>query len=294
MNLGERICRLRTEAGLSQSDLAEALEVSRQSVSKWETNGSIPDLDKLVKLAELFHITLDELIKGKAPESPAGEASRDGTQEAPQDGMAPGQGTAPPPCGPGRTAAQTAGVVLLSITAVAAILLVVLFGLAGLIFIIPTLTSGLICLFARKHPGLKCAWVLFLLMDLYMCYATGIRASQIVLTPHWTYEMNYARLAFAWVLFLAIVALVAGTAIVLRRDGWQSGRKQKSLTIAAAVVFVLLSIPLQLNYNSLAPYFWLMNVMLLLLNWAKLWCITVLSVSLARWCHTRKAEKSRA
>ena len=65
MNLGERICRLRNERNMSQGDLADAMEVSRQSISKWETNGSVPDLDKLVKLSELFDISLDELIAGK-------------------------------------------------------------------------------------------------------------------------------------------------------------------------------------------------------------------------------------
>ena len=40
MTLGENICRLRTEKGMSQGDLADLLEVSRQSVSKWETGGS--------------------------------------------------------------------------------------------------------------------------------------------------------------------------------------------------------------------------------------------------------------
>ena len=53
MTLGERLARLRAQAGLSQDDLAERLDVSRQSVSKWENNVSVPDLDKLVKLGAL-------------------------------------------------------------------------------------------------------------------------------------------------------------------------------------------------------------------------------------------------
>ena len=57
MTLGEKIARLRTDRGMSQGALAEALEVSRQSVSKWETDASIPELDKLVKLAKLFEVT---------------------------------------------------------------------------------------------------------------------------------------------------------------------------------------------------------------------------------------------
>ena len=67
MNLGENIYRLRTERNLSQGDFADALEVSRQSVSKWENNSAVPELDKLVKMAELFGITLDELVTGSAP-----------------------------------------------------------------------------------------------------------------------------------------------------------------------------------------------------------------------------------
>lgn len=56
MSLGETIHRLRTEQNLSQDGLADALGVSRQSISKWETNRSVPDLDKLVKLSGVFGV----------------------------------------------------------------------------------------------------------------------------------------------------------------------------------------------------------------------------------------------
>ena len=69
MNLGESIYRLRTARNMSQGDLADALDVSRQSVSKWENNMAVPDLDRLVKLSELFGITLDELVTGRAPQA---------------------------------------------------------------------------------------------------------------------------------------------------------------------------------------------------------------------------------
>lgn len=72
MSLGENIYRLRTAKNMSQGDLADTLGVSRQSVSKRETDGATPDLDKLVKLSELFGVTLDELVKGETPRT--GEA----------------------------------------------------------------------------------------------------------------------------------------------------------------------------------------------------------------------------
>ena len=65
MNLGETIYRLRTERNLSQGDLADALDVSRQSVSKWENNSAVPELEKLIKMAQIFGITLDVLVSGE-------------------------------------------------------------------------------------------------------------------------------------------------------------------------------------------------------------------------------------
>ena len=65
MSLGETIYRLRAEKNLSQGDLAEMLDVSRQSISKWENNSAIPDLEKIVKLSDIFGVSLDILVKGE-------------------------------------------------------------------------------------------------------------------------------------------------------------------------------------------------------------------------------------
>ena len=76
MLLSEKILALRTEQGLSQGDLAEKLEVSRQSVSKWETGQATPDLDKIIKLADLFGVTVDRLIASGEPVQPPVRKSR--------------------------------------------------------------------------------------------------------------------------------------------------------------------------------------------------------------------------
>lgn len=65
MNLGENIHSYRVSSNMSQTDLANALEVSRQSVSKWENNSAQPELDKLCKMSNLFDVTLDELVYGR-------------------------------------------------------------------------------------------------------------------------------------------------------------------------------------------------------------------------------------
>lgn len=63
MILADRIVELRKKKGWSQEELAEAAGVTRQSVSKWESAQSVPDLDKILKLAEIFGVTTDYLLK---------------------------------------------------------------------------------------------------------------------------------------------------------------------------------------------------------------------------------------
>lgn len=64
MNIGENIYKLRTARNMSQTDLANALEVSRQSVSKWENNSAVPDLERIVNMSRIFEVSLDELVFG--------------------------------------------------------------------------------------------------------------------------------------------------------------------------------------------------------------------------------------
>ena len=64
MTIGERLLKLRKERNISQEDLANVLDVSRQTVSKWETDQSQPDFDKIIPLCEYFGITSDELLTG--------------------------------------------------------------------------------------------------------------------------------------------------------------------------------------------------------------------------------------
>ena len=68
MSLGERLYELRKKKGLSQEEVAEKLNVTRQSVSKWETDESKPDFDKIVPICELYEISTNELLNGTKEE----------------------------------------------------------------------------------------------------------------------------------------------------------------------------------------------------------------------------------
>ena len=209
MTLGENIARLRAERRLSQGDLADALGVSRQSVSKWETDASVPELDKLVRLNELFGVTLDRLVKGEA-------ADKD---EEPKQEV-------PPPVKAEEThnvslARTVAGGVLLAVGALGLVLLLLFAGLEGLLlglfFMLPLVLWGIICLRARSRVGLWCAWAIVLPQQVYWTYATGLTWGVVRWTAQWTPEMNYVRLAVAWVMLVVRLALLVSTLWSFRR-----------------------------------------------------------------------------
>ncbi|MBW2758069.1 helix-turn-helix domain-containing protein, partial [Lactiplantibacillus plantarum] len=62
MTFAESLKKLRHDNSLTQSELAEKLYISRQSISKWELNKSYPDIDKLILLSKIFDISIDELL----------------------------------------------------------------------------------------------------------------------------------------------------------------------------------------------------------------------------------------
>lgn len=62
MNLGENLKKLRKEYNLSQEQLAEKLNISRQAISKWESGKAYPDIDNLILLRDIFNTTIDDLV----------------------------------------------------------------------------------------------------------------------------------------------------------------------------------------------------------------------------------------
>lgn len=75
MILAEKIMQLRKKNGWSQEELAEQMKVSRQSVSKWESGSSIPDLNKILLLAQIFDVSTDYLLKDELGEEAVAEES---------------------------------------------------------------------------------------------------------------------------------------------------------------------------------------------------------------------------
>ena len=65
MTIGEKIAQLRIAADISQEQLAEKIDVTRQSVSKWEVGQALPQIDKVLQLCEIFDVSADVLLRDK-------------------------------------------------------------------------------------------------------------------------------------------------------------------------------------------------------------------------------------
>lgn len=144
MTLGERIAYYRGTLGLSQGELAEKLGVSRQAVSKWETDAGLPDLDRLIALSGLYSITLDELVKGHAPaELPESAAV---PTEAPPEAEAAAEKAA------SSAGQKTVGYILLGVGLLCAVLALFL----NWALLIPAgylLICAVLCLTLRRYAG---------------------------------------------------------------------------------------------------------------------------------------------
>jgi transcriptional regulator with XRE-family HTH domain len=63
MEFGNKLKKLRMDEGMSQEELSRELSVSRQAVYKWESNRGYPDIDNLIRISDIFNVTIDELIR---------------------------------------------------------------------------------------------------------------------------------------------------------------------------------------------------------------------------------------
>ena len=220
MNLGEQIYRLRTERGMSQEALAAALNVSRQSVSKWENNSATPELEKLMAMGDIFGITLDQLVGREAPIPPASSGPEIIVQQ-----------TTPPH--------RTLGIIFLCFGLTATLLLSILGGFAlGVMAGLPFTLVGSILIVSTEGIFFKSAWVffsvyaplLFYFMLNFMGFGWGIRGGLLVI----------------WFAVLIILS------VYLHRKGKLSKDSKKLMIgsiLIALVLFLLLGIANKILYQ---------------------------------------------
>lgn len=261
MTLGQNITRLRTAKGMSQGALAEALGVSRQSVSKWETDGSIPELEKLINMAKLFEVSIDELVTGEPftpPEAPPAPPP------APQVAVVEKK----------REPRKTVGIVFLVLS--------IFCLLSGNVYLqilaaAPCLVVGVICLLVGWHPGLCSLWAVGFMVDTYLRFGTGLSWRTVRWTPYWEPSMNYFRLFTAWAQLIGMALIILASILALRRE---TKFPKVPLLVTAGVLSALslvLRWPLQYLLSSYILRFWSSP-----LEWAAMMGVAALAVKLLR------------
>lgn len=192
MTLGEKIISLRTLHKMSQGDLAEKLDVSRQSVSKWETGASVPELDKLIMMSELFHITMDELVKSDSvPEQKEEKRYESQTTYVIQKSE--------------HNPNRIVGVMLLGIGLLGEVLMLLFSETISLLCLCLAI-YGVIFLVAKKHPAIVCGWftILILSVAMFSIHGAGLMAIMV--------------LCLFWILFLVMTAITIRAIIKSKRN----------------------------------------------------------------------------
>ena len=200
MPLGENIYRLRSRLGLSQSELADRLDVSRQSVSKWELGSSTPELDKLIAMSELFGVTLDALVHGEEVEAPKACPVKTTVHDVPIKRF-------------------ILGCVLFAAGAI--IFLLLFFSSVGRIHILnniimstvyasPLLAPGLACMLIRTHVGFGITAAVYASLLIITEVQTSVSAGDLIATLKGMPGVN----DFMAVIFLTLIAADAAVIAV--------------------------------------------------------------------------------
>ncbi len=232
MNLGEKIYKLRNLHKMSQEDLAKELNVSRQSISKWENNVSVPELDKLVLLSDVFQMSLDELVRGEdLPEKEEScSAEFDACigsekQKSDKEELAIKVDLEEIPRVKNEhserdlynsmTTQKMIGFILLAMGLLCCIMALVLGGVL-LIMGAYLIVCSTICLSVKRNAGLVIGWMTFILAAVLSVPFTGVRMLYVFLPRYWgEITMNHIVGVGMWIV-LALLLFFTYVAILKR------------------------------------------------------------------------------
>lgn len=227
---GTTLAELRKTHGMTQLELADKLGVTDKAVSKWERDLALPEVDNLIKISDMFGVSLDVLLRG--------EEFRTKTVETVEDQFIP-QNTVRDNQFPPR---KIVGTILTCFGAVV-FLFLALFGefFSALIFSSPFWLCGIICLIFKKRWGLLCSWAVYFSVYIYMGYATGMNLgsvfalTQIVLTK---ISGEIIQLVVTWAFVIVFILLSVWTVFSFRKETFPR-KIVLAVLIVSASVFVI-------------------------------------------------------
>lgn len=205
MTLGQRIFELRNKQKMSQGDLAEKLNVSRQSISKWETDASVPELDKLIMLSDLFSITIDELVRDELPEKDT-DGEKESTEKSNSETVVINKQM---------SIQKIIGFILLG-AGIICLPMLYLIGPGALIFSAAFIFFSLICFFIKKHAGLIIAWILTIATIIFFSTCTSVNLF-FFLYGNLYYRIFTLQTFVAVCLWIWVISLIIYTAKTIKK-----------------------------------------------------------------------------
>lgn len=208
MTFGDKLSKLRKEKNLTQEQLAEILGVSRQSVSKWESDTAYPETEKLISLANLFECSTDYLLKDNYEK---------------QIGVSKSVAQRP------ANHQRIIGYILLTVSLIAAVLILLLAKdeeslLLTLIMSVTLLVCSFICLFVNQKAGYWCVWAGF--------------APIILLSPNVIGLNSLLRTNLLLLIFYAVMFFVAKR--IFNVDVITSRKKSRLIILGWSLLVVLM------------------------------------------------------
>lgn len=258
MKLHEQIYKFRCEKKMSQIEFAEALGVSRQSVSKWETGVAVPEISKLILMSELFGVTLDELVKGSEEAISDEEAHEEVREEEPPREESAEVPPLPPPTQviyQRREGRVIAGYFFIFFAGLSILLLTILNAFAaGLVIAIPLFLCALICLTCRRRAGLWCAWLIYWVVTLYLLYATGVSSGSWI--GYLIFDvLKYGEMTTQFIMSLVMlgveIAMIAATIFSFRKVKYELSYKSLGLLGGGCIAYIAFHIFKVLFHESL-------------------------------------------
>ena len=254
-------------------------EVSRQSISKWENNSAVPELDKLMKLSEIFNITLDELVKGEIIQNKEIQSKQINKISQTQ---------------------KTMGILFFAFAG-----LILLFGfvfheliLFSLILDIPFVICGIICLKCKKNAGLWCSWVMYVFVTSYLLWATGINWSGIF------FFMKYPDFGVQTIIsgvLLALLLLLIGITVSRFSKSIPTNitktKKQLILSLCIYIGLILLDFLFGMSpiYQSILDNYmtraWLLTLINTFFDWTRVIAVIFTFIYLIRFVKHNKQKE---
>ena len=200
-SIGERIYDLRNRNNMSQGNLADKLDVSRQTISKWENNMCLPEAEKLLQLSEIFGVSIDYIMKGDTESQPTQEPvyiyvkDPDGENNSKHNE---------------KIVRKYIGIVLSVIFGLITIATLVMGG--TILAIIPGAVTLLGILLAKdiKHPWLITSWITYIIGLISLPFFSAI--SPLLIFDPIIYTKNYLGLfLWAWGIWITLTILILCT-----------------------------------------------------------------------------------